>query len=127
MDGITQRPQSDIVYICCELTDIISNCEEWCFTNGHAKDSLTEFFNSMNEIDEIHWDAVGLRYWRPTEDFQDKQTRKQAEFLVRNHVPVNCISGIFVYTEEKRILIQQMLDRLSVKIPVSVNKEFYYY
>lgn len=92
--GITQRPQSDIVYIVCRVNTIIENCEKWRFTDGHAKDRLTEFYNDLNDFNEVYWDAVSLKYWHPIEDFLDRQVRKQAEFLVKYHVPVNCISSV---------------------------------
>jgi len=41
--GIKMRPQSEIVYMCCKLDQIVRECPKWCFTNGHAKTSITEF------------------------------------------------------------------------------------
>src|SRR5580698_6560033 len=43
--GVTLRMQHEIVYFVCKLDDIIAHCKEWMFTNGHAKDRLTEFYN----------------------------------------------------------------------------------
>lgn len=35
--GITYRPQAEIAYVVCQVKTLIENCEEWCFTDGHAK------------------------------------------------------------------------------------------
>lgn len=125
--GVTRRPQSDIVYLCCRLDSILECCEEWCFTNGHAKDAITDFFNREEDLREVYWDTVGLRYWNPTEDFLGRQTRKQAEFLVKEHVPVDCIDEIVVFNEAKRILVQEIIERFELDITVRVDREYYYY
>ncbi len=126
--GVTQRPQNDIIYICCRLEDITNVCKDWCFTNGHAKDSLAEFFNDLNDLDKVYWDAVYLKYWHPIEEFLDRQVRKQAEFLVKAHVPVKCIASIIVYGEESYNFVQRVIEALELSIPIFINPDnkFYY-
>lgn len=125
--GIIQRPQEEIVYLVCRLEAVIANCSEWCFTNGHAKDSLTDFYNDLAQLNEVYWDVVSQRYWNPTEDFPDRQVRKQAEFLVKTHVPVGCISGIIVINEQKRILAQEIISTLGLSIRVVINPKNQFY
>jgi hypothetical protein len=127
--GITQRPQNEIVYIVCRVNTLVGHCDEWCFTDGHAKDQMvTSFYNSLDDLDKIHWDAVNLRYWYPIEGFEDRQVRKQAEFLVKNHVTVNCISSIVVLNESRKTFVEEIINRLGLEIPVRVNpnNQFYY-
>lgn len=127
--GVTKRPQDEIVYIVCKVNTIVEHCNDWCFTDGHAKDKMvTSFYNSLEDLDKIHWNVVDLRYWRPIEDFEDRQVRKQAEFLVKNHVPVNCICGIVVLNETRKTFIEEIINRLGLEIPVLMNpnNEFYY-
>jgi hypothetical protein len=126
--GITKRPQSDIVYIICQLNTVVKHNQDWCFTNGHAKDSFTDFFNDLADIDMVHWDVVRLRYWQPTATFLDRQAKKQAEFLVKSTVPVFCISKIVVYNLQTCSLVQVLLEKLKLNIPVLINpnNEFYY-
>lgn len=125
--GITKRPQEDIVYLCCYLQSVLDLCRNWCFTNGHAKDSMTDFYNHQDQLDEVYWDKVGLRYWRPTENDLGRQTHKQAEFLVKDHVPVDCIDEIVVFNNAKRTFVQDIVDQLQLDINVTVNREYYYY
>ncbi len=125
--GIRQRPQSDIVYICCKLDDVIANCTEWCFTNGHAKTLITEFYNKIKFLDKIDWDLVGARYWLNNEDDYGRMRKKQAEFLVKEKVPVVCINSIVVFDDKKRIFIESIIKRLGLNIPVNVNPGNKYY
>ncbi len=126
--GITQRPQSNIVYIVCRANKIIEHCDNWCFTDGHAKNAITEFYNDENSLEEVDWNIVSERYWSNTEDDFDRMRRKQAEFLVKEHVPVQCISSIVVLNQQISNLVQAILDRLGLEIPVHVNpnNQFYY-
>jgi hypothetical protein len=126
--GITKRPQSDIVYICCYVDTVIDKCPEWCFTNGHAKNILTEFYNDISHLGEVDWNIVGERYWNDTEEDFDRMRRKQAEFLVKNHVPNFCIVGIIVANDHKKDVVQQMIEKagLNIKIHVDSKNNFYY-
>lgn len=126
--GITQRPQADIVYIVCRVNRIIEHCNEWCFTDGHAKNAITEFYNDEDMLDEIDWSLVGERYWSNEDDDFDRIRRKQAEFLVKEHVPVQCISSIVVLNQQSSNFVQEMINRLGLEIPVHINpnNQFYY-
>jgi hypothetical protein len=126
--GIAQRHQEDIVYICCNLQAIINDCAEWCFTDGHAKDALTTFYNHIESLDNIDFNLVKERYWSNTEDYTDKMRKKQAEFLVKSSVQVSCIQNIVVYNEKTSLVIKQLVDSLQLNIKVWVNPKgnFYY-
>jgi ssDNA thymidine ADP-ribosyltransferase, DarT len=125
--GITKRPQSEIVYIVCEVNTMINCCQEWCFTDGHAKNTITEFYNDLVNLGEVDWDIVAEKYWKNTEEDYDRMRRKQSEFLVKNHVPVNCISRIVVINETRKAEIEAILTRIGLTIPVLVNPNNQYY
>ncbi len=124
---VKQRPQKDIIYLVCKLTDIVSNCNEWCFTDGHAKIRITTFYNSLDDLNEVSWNIVAERYWRNTEDDFDRMRKKQAEFLVKGHVPANCIFGIVTYNKEAANNVKKILDKLNLDIPVKINPNGSYY
>jgi hypothetical protein len=124
---VKQRPQKDIVYIVCKLNDIVNNCEEWCFTDGHAKKRISTFYNDLDDLNEVSWDIVAERYWRDTEDDFDKMRKKQAEFLVKNHVPVSCILGIVTYNKETANTVKEILNRLTLDFPIRINPNGNYY
>lgn len=125
--GITKRAQREIVYIVCRINGIVNGCDEWCFTDGHAKTRITEFYNDLDMLSEVDWNLVGERYWSDTEDDFDRMRRKQAEFLVKEHVPVSCISSIITYNEQSRTLAQEIAERLKLEIPVRINPNNKYY
>lgn len=125
--GITKRPQSDIIYICCGLNSVVSSCSSWCFTDGHAKNLLTTFFNDLKYLDRINWELVRERYWGNTEEDFDRMRKKQAEFLVKEHVSVKCIDRIIVYNDKVQNEIQRTCNKLGLKIPIDINPNNQYY
>lgn len=124
--GVTKRPQSEIVYVVCDLDIIIKSCPQWCFTDAHAKFEFSGFYNNLNDLNRIDWDIVKERYWRNTEEDFDRMRRKQAEFLVKYHVPINCIRGIATYDNAAKITIEGVMQNLGLNIPVKVIPNFYY-
>ncbi|RYX99709.1 DUF4433 domain-containing protein [bacterium] len=124
--GIMKRPQKDIIYIVCKLDDIIDYCPHWCFTDGHAKTAITEFYNNIAHLDQVDWNIVRERYWRNTDDDFDRMRKKQAEFLVKSHVPVNCIKGIVTYNEAAKNAVQEIVTKLNLSIKVITNYDYYY-
>jgi hypothetical protein len=125
--GVTKRTQNEIIYIVCNLEDILHYCEEWCFTNGHAKTAISDFYNDLRNLDEVDWDIVNSRYWSNSEEDFDRMRRKQAEFLIKNHVSVSCIKGIITYDSESKILVENIISNLALNIPVVVNPSNSYY
>lgn len=126
--GIQQRSQDELIYIVCRISKIVSQCPEWCFTDGHAKNSITEFYNDVKDLIYVDWNIVKSQFWRNDEDDMDRMRKKQAEFLVKNHVPVSCIAGIIVKTATRETYVKNLLERLNLVIKVytdSNNKYFY--
>ncbi|MBK7632904.1 MAG: DUF4433 domain-containing protein [Saprospiraceae bacterium] len=126
--GIMQRHQNEIVYIVCCINTIVEQCPDWCFTDGHAKNTFSEFFNDLEHLSAVDWDMVSERHWSNTEDDFDRMRRKQAEFLVKHQVPINCINSIVVLNEARKTFVEEITTRLGLEIPVWVNtnNRFYY-
>lgn len=126
--GITKRPQTDIVYLCCRLDDLVQADLRFVFTDGHAKNHLTSFFTSVDDLHRVDWPMVKERVWNNTENDLDRQRRKQSELLVHKHVSPDLIRAIVVYDEEKRIFVQQLIAEAGHTIPIHINprNDFYY-
>lgn len=126
---VAQIPQKDIIFVCCDIEDVIRACDKWCFTDGHAKNNMSNFYNDIKELSNIDWDAVNAQMWNNTADDFDRQRKKQAEFLVKYHVPINCIKAVIVKSEEKKRQVENIISKLKLEIPVKVdihNKLYYH-
>lgn len=126
--GITQRSQQDIVYICCDVMSVISNCESWCFTDGHAKNAITTFYNNTEDLKNVDIALAYERYWSNNDQDFDRMRKKQAEFLVKYQVPVECVSNIVVYNEPSKKRVEEIISRLkrNIKIHQNPSNKYYY-
>ena len=126
--GIQKRDQKDLVYIVCKVELITERCPEWCFTDGHAKNNLTKFHNSLDQLGALDWVTIRSQYWKNTEDDYDRMRRKQAEFLVKNHVPTACICGLIVLNTKQEQRAKEILHRVGIELPiyVDINTKFFY-
>jgi hypothetical protein len=103
----------------CPVSKIIFNGRKCYFTDGHATDMLTTFFDNdkIEELSEIiDWDAVRAQYWSGIENL-NKKRKKQAEFLVSGDIPPDHITGFGCYNEgAKSKLISMGINENKIKI-----------
>lgn len=99
----------EIIYVAISLKKILDKGYDFYFTDGHATDCLTSFYtkdniDSLSEL--LDWDAIKSRNWSGDGIETDLKRRKQAEFLLRQGVAVDCICGYACYNEvaEARLL-----------------------
>ncbi|TWV06036.1 DUF4433 domain-containing protein [Bacteroidaceae bacterium HV4-6-C5C] len=126
--GITQRPQSDIVFLVSSVGEIVQNCPYWCFTDGHAKHNISRFYNNIAYMINLDWVTIHQQYWNNTLEDMDRQRRKAAEFLVKDYVPNTCIRIIYVFNEACKQRIEALVNQLALNISVNIdiNKNLYF-
>jgi len=54
--------------------------------------------------------------------------RKQAELLVKEHVPVSCIDRLVVFDDESKQAVNKILEKLGLNLDIYINPKgkFYY-
>lgn len=124
--GVTRIPQSEIIYLIANTQKVAQQNLTFVFTNGHAKNSITNFYNNLNDLGAVDWDMVNQKQWNPLEGDRDRMRRKQAEFLIHTHVPINLIDQIVVYNIEKFNFVDGLLKRIDLHIPLVINTNLYY-
>ncbi len=128
--GVTRRPQHEIIYLCCKLSDIISGHMQWCFTDGNAATSITSFYNDIANLDQLDWKSIKEEKWSADnpEGDTDRMRKKHSEFLVKEYVPVKYIKAIVVLTKERQEYVQDLLAQFNLDIPIHVDTQskFYY-
>jgi len=118
--------QSDIMYIVVKHDCIVEKGLKYVFTDGHARHSMTRFFNRPDDFDQLDWDTIYSEKWNNTQDDPDRQRRKQAEYLVKERVPVDCFAYLLVNSEKTKLKIESLLHQATVKIPVKISKKAFY-
>ena len=119
--GVEQRRQEDIVFFVSSLDMVKEEGLEYIFTDMNAKRAFANFYDDEADFDKIKWDIVRSRDWSNHYGI-GRQDYKQAEFLVRNSVPVSCIEALVVKTEERQIYFQGIIDSLGINLEVFLDK-----
>ena len=115
--------QAPIVHLVADLYTTVrwanQNGKRWVFTDSNAGSSWFDDFCDLKHLSRIDWDAVCATNW------QGKQDKKQAEFLIESAYPWACIEKIGVFSEVQRRQMTSLLDGAD-RPPVCVEKEWYY-
>ncbi len=109
----------NIIYLVCPIKNIIESGGIYYFSDGHATDSLSSFYDS-SKIKElpaiIDWNSIKAPFWGGQENLNLKR-KKQAELLVSNDIPANFIVGYCCYNERaKEKLVLMGIQEKSIKV-----------
>ena len=83
------------------------------FSDGHG---LARFpptaYEDEAQLDQVDWNLVGARYWSDQPDDNDRQRRKQAEFLVWKSLDWTLIGdiGCSALNQQAKEQVEELLD-----------------
>jgi hypothetical protein len=119
--GVEKRPQEDLIFIVCKIDEVSQSGVDFFFTDRNAKITIAENYTDIADLDKLDWNSINARDWKNTEENYQKRDLKQAEFLVRYHLPVALIHAIVVKNEEKKAYIVEQLHNFGLNIPVHID------
>lgn len=110
----------EIVYVAVSLKKIIESDLLFYFSDGHATDFLTTFYDrtSIDDLPSIiDWNAVKSLKWSGDGIPTDIKRRKQAELLVKQDLSPGFIIGFVCYNDKAKCqLISYGIDEQRIKI-----------
>lgn len=113
-----QRP-TNIVYCVSSIQEIISSKIDFLYTDGHATDTFTTFYepDQINDIEnQLDFDAIQAKFWNDENDL-DLKRRKEAELLLSSDLPVDRILGYIVYSEyTKKELVKKGINEQIIAV-----------
>ena len=112
-------PAENIIYLACLVNHVIQSGGVYYFSDGHATDNLTSFYDSskIQELPQIiDWNAIKAPFWGGQENLNLKR-KKQAELLVSEDLPVHFVVGFCCYNDSaKDKLINMGIDETKIKV-----------
>jgi hypothetical protein len=121
--------QAPLIYLTTTVQRVIAAGRRFVFSDGHGLATFTNWYDDLAQLDQVDWDLVGARYWADQPDDNDRQRRKQAEFLVWQSVDWALIQSIGVLDYQVKATVEDVLeghpDRPHPR--VGVRPEWYYY
>jgi hypothetical protein len=118
-----QRP---IVHLQADLHAAVQwaerNGRRWAFSDRNAGTYVADFFNSLDDLDEVDWAAVA------STDFRSMTVKegKQAEFLMHESFPWELVERIGVFDDRIKAQVDAAIASAGHKPLVTVEPGWYY-
>jgi hypothetical protein len=117
-----------LVYLVSSLDRVQESGLGFVFSDGHATKAFTKIYADLASLNKIDWPLMQQKYWYDTDEDPDRRRRRQAEFLVHEMFPWECVEYLAVRTSDmKRRLDKYLTDEWSRRIkPVKVRSSWYF-
>lgn len=122
---VPKRNRNEILVIRC-LIEKLADPSLFFFTDGQGNDSLTNHYNDLTYLDEIDWESIQHGNFSKTDDDIDRARRYQAEFLVRNEVPVSSFESLNVYNRHAAKYAEDILKKKNINLVVNVQPKYFF-
>lgn len=118
--------QQPIIHLEADLNHVVhwaeTNGRRWAFSLSNAGAVYTKFRSELDRLDEINWDAVTARDFRPA----DVKEAKQAEFLVQQSFPWHLVERIGVHSQGIAQRVYAAMNGADHRPRVEIRREWYY-
>lgn len=121
-----KKGQGSIIYLASTVETVMKARIPFVFTDGHAAMYYSDFYNSVDNLDQVDWNVMSSRYWNDTDEYPDRKRKRQAEFLVFESFPIHCITEVGVINSNVKMQIDKIFSANSVNIPVNARLDWYY-
>lgn len=118
--------QEPVIHLEADLTNVVQKAtdasQRWAFTTSNAGAFYTDFYSSLQHLNQINWDAVAANQWAQA----DIKEAKQSEFLVHTSFPWELVERIVTYSESTASAVARVLHNATHRPPVEIKKQWYY-
>jgi hypothetical protein len=135
--GCTLR-QADILHFETTMPKMIAVNSPMVFYDRNATLAYSVPYTDLTKLDiAVAWDLITeapqldgyCRYWNSRNDvakYIDRMERRQAEFLVKDLVPLSAMNRIGVFDDQRKTQVQQILKKANVTLPVVAMPAWYF-
>jgi len=94
------RGPDPLVFLGFNIGKIVDAGLTWCFSDRNATSPFVEFTDDLSEVQNLlDEEVLRARIWRDTPDDPGRRTRRAAEFLVHEEVPIDLLSVSVAHTK----------------------------
>ena len=123
-----EEGQEPIIYLVSSLQKVREHSIPFVFSDGHGNAAYTEWFDKEEDLAKVDWRTVYATYWQSTLDQPDRQRRKQAEFLVHERCPWQCVERIGVLNRKMQSAVESMFAEFDAAFgkQITIEAAWYY-
>lgn len=123
---VVAKVQRDELLIFRSPVNELSAVGEFFFTDGQANDAFTKHYRNIENLKMVDWKNISNSNFSKSNGDFDRPRRYQAEFLIRDHVPITSIESIIVYNRAAAIFVQKQLSATTILLPVTINAAYFF-
>lgn len=112
--------QEPIVHLVSSVEAAARTGRSWTFTDRHAELGHARFFDDLNDLNELDWEAMEARYW------QNVKEVRQAEFLVHRKFLWGSIKRIVVHNDGVAKRAANAIAKAAHRPSIAINADWYY-
>ena len=124
--NVRQVPNEEIVILVSSLHKVAELGIPFVFTDQHAYPLMANYFNDLNDLDQVDWDLLNRRNFKHDPDDPGKKERYQAEALIWKHLPVEGLLGICSHSDAVDQGIKQELAKRKIEMQTIVKRDWYF-
>lgn len=130
--------QADIMHLETTVERVLGPGQPFVFYDRNATLAFSEAFTDLSRLDDVvAWELLTeapqldgyCKFWQNKnvpDRYSDRMERRQAEFLVRDRVPIERITRIGVIDAAKQMHVQSVLGSAALSVRVDVMPSWYY-
>jgi hypothetical protein len=116
-----------LVHLGVFLGDAIDANLTWCASDGNAGAGWTKFSRNIDQLGTfVDFDLLCQYRWNNTDEDNNRQSRRAAEILVHQHVPLELISWVCCCNEKTMTRAKTLLDSVGGVRNYIVKPEMFY-
>ena len=116
--------QEPVVHLMADLREVVEWASgidrKWAFTDINAANRAADFYDDLDQLDQLNWDAIAATQWASCRD------HKMAEFLVHGGFPWELVRGIGVHSEKIGARARAAFRSAEHRPRVKVKEDWYY-
>lgn len=124
--GVKHVPNRQIVILVSSLHRVGELGVEYVFTDRHAYPLTAEYYNELEDLNQIDWPLLQSRDFRHDPEDPGKKERYQAEALIYRHLPLEGLLGIACHSETANHQLQSEIGRRNLTLKVVVSPSWYF-
>jgi hypothetical protein len=121
-----RRPPSELIYYVLPLKTALEGGGRWCFTDGNARVHTSQYYETKEDLARLDWQVIGSQNWIGFDFDQDRKRRKQAEFLIKGHVPFYWIQYLITYDAASSVKARGIVEKSGVEVLVKPSGKHYF-
>jgi hypothetical protein len=98
----------------------------FAFTDGHATMAISRYFDDLCYLNQVDWPVVNSWSWHDTLQDNDRERRKQAEFLVHRFFPWEQVQEIGVINQKVKDSALEIVANAAHQPIVNIQRKWYY-